>query len=78
MRYDYKPRNYKVGDKIVCIKPCQNHYVNEEIVLGQKYIVGRYDKGNTSRKGYLQIKGCRVFWDDDDFELVEESETIDK
>ena len=68
--WNYKPKNFKVGDKVICLYPHQNHYVNEEIIFGQEYIVGWYDKGNCYKKGHLQIEGCRVFWDDDRFELV--------
>lgn len=75
--WNYEPRNYKVGDEIVCIESMQNGN-REEIIAGNKYIVAWYDKGNPYRKGYLQVEGGRgVFWDDDQFELVTQNKIED-
>lgn len=75
--WNYEPRNYKFGDEIICIDGMKNNYVNEDVILGEHYIVGFYDKGNIYKKGYLQIKGCRVLWNDDRFELVSQNKTED-
>ena len=77
MLWSYEPKNFKKGDRIICLHPHQNHYVNEEIVGGQEYIVGWYDKGNMYVKGHLQIEGCRVLWNDDRFELVSDNKIQD-
>ncbi len=75
--WNYKPKNFKKGDKVICLYAMQNYYVNEEIISGQEYIVGWYDKGNEYVKGHLQIEGCRVFWNDDRFELVSDNKIED-
>ncbi len=75
--WNYEPKNFKAGDIVICVSSMRNDYVNEEIIFGKEYSVGWYSRGNEYRKGHLQIEGCRVFWDDDRFELKGENEIID-
>jgi len=75
--WNYEPRNFKSGDKVICIKSNRNPYANEEIIFGQEYTVASYWQGNLYVKGYLKLEYCRVSWDDDSFELKKEVEIID-
>ncbi len=76
--WNYKPKNFREGDKIICVEGCKNHCVGEEVIEGNIYTAHNYYKGNYYKKNYLTVKeGKGVKWNDDHFELSLENKIED-
>lgn len=71
-RTSYEPRNFKPGDKVICIKAGDNKFTGEKIELHEQYEVELYQNGNAFVKAQVILKGCKTIWSDDRFELPKE------
>lgn len=80
--WDYKPKNFKKGDSVICMignPPILNNGFTNELIEGNIYKVFsyEYDKSNVFVKAFVKIEGSSQYWEDDKFELASENKTED-